>query len=91
MRRSQHWYLFVTNRGMVLILPCLDFYVILYTQVSYSYSSVLRVLLSILVLLVWSVTYHPTSVSGNKYHVCTLPTSPRIYRPPHVDHHVHAS
>ena len=34
MRRSWHRYLFVTHREMVLILPCLDYYVMLYTQVS---------------------------------------------------------
>ena len=33
----------------------------------------------------------PTSGYGNKYYVCTLPTSPRINRPSHLDHHAHAS
>ena len=89
--------------GMALILPCLDYYVVVYTQVSAGYSSVislfcsvlvivifLRVLFSVPVLLVWSVTYHPTSDSGNKYYVCTLTTSPRINRLVYLDHHAHA-
>ena len=32
----------------------------------------------------------PKSSSGNKYYVYTLPTSPRIDRPPHLDHHAPA-
>ena len=36
------------------------------------------------------VPYRPTSGAGNKYYVSTLPTSPRINRPPHLDHHAHA-
>ena len=30
------------------------------------------------------------TVADSKDYVCTLPTSPRINRPPHLDHHAHA-
>ena len=65
-----------------LILPC-----------QYSTRSQLSVgvkLLSGLLLFCSLVRSCPTSGDVNEYHVCTLPTSTRINRPPHPDHLAHA-
>ena len=80
---------------MILILPCLDYYVLLYTQVSYSYSlcSVLRVPFCSLFCCWHGLlrTILPRAPVIIYYvFVCAPLTSPKINRPPHLDHHAHA-
>ena len=79
-------YLYVTQRGMALILPCPDYYIcahkLMWSVVGVcacsNYTWVrLRSWCSV-------VRWCTTSDDVNKDYMCTLPTSPRINRPPHL-------